>query len=268
MGGLGNQLFQIFCGISYVLSNKITFKIKANKQDESKTRPTYWNNIFYYLKPYLYDSINNVKMYKEPNFTYNIIPHSNTNFILSGYFQSYKYFETNYNDIIEIIKLEQQKQQIKEKYDKLLKNNTISIHFRIGDLKKGAGHGHVLNIQYYLNALNYLSQKIENIKEYDCIYFGEKQDDIDIKNIIEVIKKTFPKLTFVQCNYNIQDWEQLLLMSLCQHNILANSTFSWWGAYLNNNSEKIVIYPSRWFRPDMNLSTKDLFPVKWIKINI
>ena len=75
----------------------------------------------------------------------------------------------------------------------------------------------------------------------------------------------FPNLEILICDYNIEDWEQMLLMSLCQHNIIANSSFSWWGAYFNNN-EKIVCYPSIW-----NGSTNeidDLFPKNWNKIII
>ena len=79
-------------------------------------------------------------------------------------------------------------------------------------------------------------------------------------------KKAYPQLNFIQCNY-IQDWEQLLLMSLCNHNIIANSTFSWWGAYFNTNPGKIVCYPSVWFGSKcINNSTRDLFPENWIKI--
>ena len=57
------------------------------------------------------------------------------------------------------------------------------------------------------------------------------------------------------------------MISLCQNNIISNSTFSWWGAYFNENKEKIICYPSLWFRPDINNSTEDLFPEYWIKIN-
>lgn len=55
-------------------------------------------------------------------------------------------------------------------------------------------------------------------------------------------------------------------MSLCNHNIIANSTFSWWGAYFNINPEKIVCYPNVWFGSECNNSTQDLFPKNWVKI--
>ena len=81
---------------------------------------------------------------------------------------------------------------------------------------------------------------------------------------IEIIKK-ITNIEIIVCDYNIPDYEQLLLMSLCSHNIIANSTFSWWGAYFNKNSNKIVCYPSIWVGITDN--TSDLFPKAWTKIN-
>jgi hypothetical protein len=66
----------------------------------------------------------------------------------------------------------------------------------------------------------------------------------------------------------LADWEQLLLMSCCHHNIIANSTFSWWAAYFNSWKDKIVCYPSVWFGNIANHDTKDLCPEEWIKIQV
>jgi hypothetical protein len=73
-------------------------------------------------------------------------------------------------------------------------------------------------------------------------------------------------MKFIRVNPHLDDWEQMLLMSLCEHNIIANSTFSWWGAYLNSNVEKIVCYPDQWFSPKANKDTSDLFLEDWVKI--
>ena len=270
LGGLGNQLFQIFCGISYAIENKIPFKIIKTKRDKvspvdnKSLRPTYFNVFLSNLSKMTCDNINLIT-YNEPHFTYNKIPNINKDFKISGYFQSPKYFENNFESIIELIELDKHKTEIIEKYKEYFNDKKIiTLHFRIGDLKNNKGHGPVLKCEYYINALKIILEKDDT---WDAIlYFNEEEDNNIVENMINNIKKSYPQLNFIQCDTNIQDWEQLLLMSLCHHNIIANSSFSWWGAYLNSNQEKIVCYPSVWFGPKCNNSTRDLFPKNWIKV--
>lgn len=270
MGGLGNQLFQIFCGIAYSFENNVEFKIIRNKFDKVSPidniskRPTYWDNFLIDLSKMTCDNIN-IPIYKEPHFTYNKIPYINIDFKINGYFQSPKYFENYFKSIIELIELDKYKAKIKEKYKEYFNNNKIiSLHFRIGDLKNNKGHGPVLNTQYYRNALKIILEKDNTCDT--ILYFNEEQDNNTVENIIKDIKKSYSQLNFIQCSYDIPDWEQLLLMSLCNHNIIANSTFSWWGAYFNKNPGKIVCYPNVWFGPKCNNSTRDLFPENWVKV--
>ena len=143
------------------------------------------------------------------------------------------------------------------------------MHFRIGDYAIKPECHPVLDIKYYIYSLKKIFENKENIEEkYDILYFGEKCNDIQIKKNIEIVMKEYPKLNVIQCDYDIADWEQLLLMSLCDHNIIANSTFSWWGAYFNSNTniDKCVCYPSIWFGPAIHNDLKDLFPETWKKI--
>ncbi|ALH22915.1 Alpha-1,2-fucosyltransferase [Chrysochromulina ericina virus CeV-01B] len=268
-GGLGNQLFQIFSGISYALENNIEFKIIKPKSDyvspldNKSLRPTYWHNFLCNLSNYTCKNIN-ILTYNEPSFTYNKIPNINKNFKINGYFQSPKYFENYYKSIIELIGLDKQKTEIREKYKEYLNNKIISLHFRIGDYAKKPEYHLILDIQYYIDALKIILEKDNNCDT--VLYFNEKQDNNIVENMINNIKKSYPQLNFIQSSNSMQDWEQLLLMSLCKHNITANSSFSWWGAYFNSNKEKIVCYPSVWFGPKCNNSTKDLFPKNWIKV--
>jgi hypothetical protein len=82
------------------------------------------------------------------------------------------------------------------------------------------------------------------------------------------LKSKFEDIKFVNIDSTIPDWKQMLMMSCCHHNIIANSTFSWWGAYFNRNPDKIVCYPNKWFGPALaNKTTDDLFPPEWRKIS-
>ena len=269
MGGLGNQLFQIFSGISYAFENNINFKIirtkfdKVSPLDNKSLRPTYWHNFFINISKFTCDNINTLT-YNEPTFTYNKIPNINKDFKIHGYFQSPKYFQNYYNSIIELIGLDKQKAEIREKYKEYFSNKVMSLHFRIGDYTKKPDYHVILNTKYYIDALKFILEKDNTCDT--ILYFNEEQDNNTVENMINNIKKSYPQLNFIQCSYEIEDWEQLLLMSLCNHNILANSTFSWWGAYFNINPKKIVCYPSVWFGQKCNNSTRDLFPENWVKI--
>ena len=118
--------------------------------------------------------------------------------------------------------------------------------------------------------MNYIdsTNKVCEVLDYNILIFGECDDDKVINGRIRDFKHHFPNVNFIKCNYDIPDWEQMLLMSLCDHNIIANSSFSWWGAYFNKNPEKIVCYPSQWFGPTLRNDVSDLFPDGWNRINV
>ena len=276
MGGLGNQLFQIFTGIAYSLEYKIPFKININKPDNvspldnTSLRPTYWGNFFINLSNFTYNNNINLPIYREAvYFKYSKIPKIDQDFKLWGYYQSYKYFENQYESIIKVIELEKQKNNIYEKNKSLFIGNKkpVALHFRIGDYIKNQKVHPILDINYYIKSINLLKSKLKDFEDkYYFLIFGEINDNEKILNNVNRIKNNFNSIEIVVCNYNLVDYEQMLLMSLCEHNIIANSSFSWWGAYFNNNSGKIVCYPDVW--NGSTNDTEDLFPENWNKIMI
>ena len=278
-GGLGNQLFQLFTLMSYSMDFNLPFKLKRRKNDMvspgGSHRPTYWDNFLCNLSPYLDDDYIPEKRYTEPHFHFTQLPFLteevkvNLNMQLKGYFQSPKYFLHNLNKISHIIKLDEFKDKLYEKNKDLFKKDTISMHFRMGDFKKMTEHHTILRFSYYKKALKEII-KLTNKDDFLVLYCCEKEDEKKIDDYIRYIKKGFKRLKFKKMDLDMADWEQMLMMSLCNHNIIANSTFSWWGAFLNYNKDgnQKVIYPEKWFGDKLkHLNTNDLFPERWIKIS-
>ena len=264
MGGLGNQLFQIFTLISYCSiyrKNYQSFIYFENRQSNRIDRPYYWDNFLKSLKPLLRNTIHNIPILKEPTFNYTKIPIvNNDSFKLYGYFQSYKYFENEKENIFKMIKLKEQKEDIKIDCD-----NKVSLHFRMGDYKKLQQYHPILSINYYINAIDKLI-KDTNKNDWTIIYFYEKEDEVIVNDRINILKDKYKYIIFEPINEKYKDYEQMLIMSKCNHNIIANSSFSWWGAYFNENKNKNVYYPDVWFGEKIQKNTKDLFPSEWLKI--
>jgi len=268
MGGLGNQLFQIFATIAYSLDNRKRFIFEYNKRSgEPKYRQTtYWENFLKNLKPFTTQENIDCPVYKEKKFTYDVIPIIIQNFKLFGYFQSEKYFKSQYENIIKFIGLRKQQKKI------VIPEKCISLHFRIGDyvLPQFKDAHPLMTIEYYINALNKILEGIGGLSPpWNVLYFCQKKDNNTVEKKITILKEKFPQLTFIKASDEKEDWEQMLMMSCCEHNIIANSSFSWWGAYFNGNKDKIVCYPNVWFGPKLaDKDTSDLCPKNWKNITI
>lgn len=274
MGGLGNQLFQIFtimavalsCGKQYVFPYDDVTRVGLN-------RPTYWNNMLRELKPYTSTTLNTItfSMANETPFVYNstfvnaVCSHKK-HVYLKGYFQSYKYFEHFLKNILQILKLSVQKNIIIKLFDAQLRDKTVvSLHFRVGDYVNYPNMHPIMSKTYYANALTYLKTNAPQITH--VLMFYEKGDRGFLEPVINALKTEFSELCFMTPEHNIPDWSEMLLMSCCSHNIIANSTFSWWGAYLNETPNKIVCYPALWYGTDIHApALTDMFPPDWIKI--
>jgi hypothetical protein len=264
IGGLGNQLFQIFATISYALKHKqvfcFTYKTMTGK------RPMYWDNFLSTLKLFTNARmLTNVQIVDEPLY-YSVVPNNQHNIMLTGYFQNPAYFKENYKSICRMIRLDEQKEKIKEIMSDINFDNSISMHFRQGDYLLLPDHYKILTFDYYTKSLDHILKERRDNEAYQVLYFCEDGDLPAVIDIIKQLKEVYPRVEFIRAPSNLEDWQQLLIMSCCQHNIIANSTFSWWGAYFNSNFEKIVCSPAEWFGPKINIKMADLLPKEWTTI--
>lgn len=248
-GRLGNQLFQISNVLSFCKNNDLIPVFPQIKTFQHSIK--YSDNIFRKLNK---DMKKIRQIHQEKNYFYNEINiFVKSNIIFKGYYQSEKYF-LEHRDLIletfeptrEIIKY------ITDKYGEKLKSST-SIHVRQGDyLQLKTCYHNLLESDYYKNAL-------EKITEENILVFSD-----NIKKVKDNKIFTDSRMTFIENESEIVDF---YLMSMCQNNIIGNSTFSWWAAYLNTNKDKSIYYPEKWFGPQLShLNTIDLIPENWIEI--
>ena len=252
--GLGNQMFCIATALGLAYENNDTASFPELMYPPYDF---YGRTIFHRLNK---SPISVKNTYNEPPYTstiYHKIPYEE-NMSMRGHFQSYKYFEKNQEQIVDSFQLPKHIfSRIEKKHEHLLNDlsNKASMHIRRGDYLKLQGHYASLDSQYYDKALD-IAEKEE------IVVFS---DDIEwCKQNISLGKK---KIYFVEGEMDIVD---MYLMSRIPTNIIANSTFSWWAAYLNKNKDKKIIGPTQWFGPartkSNEIETRDLFPPSWIRI--
>jgi hypothetical protein len=258
----------IFATISYAMKKGIDFTLYSNDtRTIDNGNPAYYNTLLEKLKPKISSEIDyNLPLYQEPNFSYDPIPENiDVSFNIRGYFQSYKYFEENYDAIFELTGLKDKRTEVRKEYEYVYNKKCIAIHFRIGDYICLQANHNIMPIEYYENALKYLESKI-NLNEYNILYFCQLVDNERIIKYIETLNIN-RNYTFLKVPDQVDDWKQLLMISLCDHCIIANSTFSWWGSFIIDNPEKIICYPAIWFGPALkHNNTKDICPPEWTRI--
>lgn len=238
-GRLGNQLFQIAASVG--LAKLYSKKAKFGKWDYSIF---FKNPIDQSLNP---DEIKNI--FRERNFHYESIPNID-NLDIIGYFQSEKYFLHCKDLILYHFDF------IDSLYSSYIDHTkeTCSVHIRRGDYLSLSDYHPCLGLDYYNKSMDYM-RKLGVTKFY--IF----SDDIGwcVSNF-----SGLSDVEYIQGNTDIKD---MCLMSSCKNNIIANSSFSWWAAWLNKNKNKNVIAPKIWFGPaKKNVITNDLYCENWIKI--
>ncbi len=245
MGGLGNQMFQISKALSEGFENNIDVKFKKEAfiPMEGNQPSKYENNIFRNIKfedysdvPLQIDEVsweyrdNGVFYYKPVKYY--------------GYFQSSKNFKSQTEKIKTcFLPTEEFIEKIKNLYPKIFDKESVAIHVRRGDY---------LTVSEILPVIDktYIDECLRQIEEYSNIFIFSNDKEWCKENL----------------NYNnsvvvegLEDYEELWMMSLCNNNIMSNSSFSWWGSYLNENIDKQVYVPSIWFGPKGEKNYLDIY---------
>lgn len=172
-----------------------------------------------------------------------------------GFYQSEKYFARCSDKVRKTFRFNTAKLNTKsiEAARQMANQQCLSIHIRRGDYLNENGKYDTYSLDYYHQGLQYIEQRVGSCIPY--IF----SDDIDWCRA----NLPLPNAVYVDWNDGADSWQDMYLMSRCSHNIIANSTFSWWGAWLNPNAGKIVVAPKQW-TSDSNKS--DIIPSSWIKI--
>ena len=179
---------------------------------------------------------------------------------LSGYWQSYKYFEKYSDEIRSDFRFAVPMNSKNLEVANLMKESiSVSLHVRRGDYlinKKTLDKHGICSLDYYENAINLI------LSEFPTARIFTFSDDMNwVKSFL---MPKFKNIVIVDFNYGKESYNDMRLMSLCSHNIISNSTFSWWGAWLNKNPSKKVIVPKRWFADGTKCD--DLIPEDWIRM--
>ena len=288
-GGLGNQMFQYAAGrclsemhgvellldLSFLNQNPAgaytkrefeldVFNINAGIANERDVKQFYrysksklvreLQRRFPFLFPHLYIAETGISYHSQFN-------NYGKNTYLDGFWQSEKYFNLIRDILLKELTPKSNFNTEAEQLSKLMIScNSVSVHIRRGDYVSNKQilelHG-VLSLDYYKNAVKFIN------KQRPDKYFVFSDDIAWCKE--NLILEILAEVVYIEFNEPTPNYLELVLMSLCKHNIVANSSFSWWGAWLNSNENKITIAPKKWFAKN-KVSSQDLIPETWVKL--
>lgn len=277
MGGLGNQMFQYACGRALAEKNHtsleldISWFLDASRQYDLRR---------FHIQEYICHNENILKLkdsgrlYRIKNRLLNNLKivdekkvekegykfPSGINLYLRGYWQSEEYFSKIADALRKefVLKDDLSENSIRWEQKILETPNSVSVHIRRGDYitsKINRKIYRAIPIEYYYQCLSVLKEKYGNITVF---VFSN-----DIPWVKENLKLDV-SMYYVEGNDEEHGYEDMHLMSLCHHNIIANSTFSWWGGWLNRHVDKMVFSPLKWFNID-SYENENLLPNEWIK---
>lgn len=281
IGGLGNQMFQYAVGRSLAIANSCELKLDVSGFENYTLHNGYELDIFN-IKAGIANSkevsrlvskqsrlmrfvFRKLKIKKSTHFLEKSFTFDHNLFdakppvYLDGYWQSYKYFESIEPQLKQEFSLKNSISRLNLDISEQISSvNAVSVHIRRGDYVSNkhtnSVHG-LCSLDYYRAAIQTITERVENP------FFFIFSDDIAwIKDNLTTNSDT----VYVDHNSGKQSYNDMYLMSLCQHHIIANSSFSWWGAWLGANAKKIVIAPKQWFVNDT--VTNDLIPKSWLRL--
>ena len=267
IGGLGNQMFQYATAKAIALHNNTVLKLDTSAfkvYDLHDYGLHHFNlNAKEYKQPVkwvkkIQNKFQQRTYYNEDTFRYNskLFNINAEQLFLNGYFQSEHYFVKYREALLKDFKITSSiKKATKVMLEEIAKSDSVSIHIRRGDFLKHEIHN-TSKEDYYKKAMQLVESKIDKPTYY---LFS---DDM---NWVKSNFKTSYKTVYVDFNDANTSYEDMALMSNCKHNIIANSSFSWWSAWLNTNPNKIVVAPEQWFNGN-EYDYTDVVPNSWIKI--
>jgi hypothetical protein len=286
-GGLGNQMFQYAFGRQLSLIHSTVLKYDDGffqfNNDSTSTRREFELNVFntkitkasnQELSQFLNKSRIQKRLEQYFPFleTHRLIHEkfhpfdpsillAKNNTYLSGYWQSEKYFTGCRSELLQDFILKQPPgRSSKALEERCKKNNAVAIHIRRGDYvsrKANTEYHGVCSLEYYYKAIQLIGSKMQTPPE--LLVFSD-----DMPWVKEHFK---PGMEFYCAEENTgqQSVYDLYFMSLCRHNIVANSSFSWWGAWLNTHRDKIVVAPKQWYATD-TIDSSQIAPESWIRV--
>lgn len=292
-GGLGNQLFQYACARSLSHKNKSNLYLDPSRISRDPSPDTSLRN--YHLpkfrtkgivtsKPTLEDTTTRTRFrlfsllsYLSPETAARIcrvhkdqsplqfcpyvlkLPRNST---LFGYYQSEEYFRSIAEELRdELVLKEDPSTQNRKWKEKIGRQNSVGVHVRRGDY---TSKGWELPVEYYRSAI----KKITSLVDDAAIFFFSDNIEWVRSNVQRVTPPDLPEraVEYVECNDIHEATEDLRLMRSCRHNIISNSSFSWWGAWLNQNEKKIVLAPNYWIYDYVD--NLGIIPSRWHTIEI
>lgn len=278
IGGLGNQLFQYAAGRCLAWQHQTDLALDISGFDEYKLRnfdlgafgaryrfSTKDENSVYEQRGFIGKVRDRLlpmglrKVYREPHFHFHSrFFKSPSHIYLKGYWQSEKYFSPVAEQIREeLVMKPAYYKEVQTFATTIQQTPAVSVHIRRGDYTNPEvlrAHG-MLSPEYYIRAMQLIREK-----EPGAVFYFFSDD-------IQWVKENLPveNVVYVSGIHSRTHFEDFWLMSRCRHHIIANSSFSWWAAWLNNFSRKMVIAPEKWFN-EKKADTRDLIPNGWIKL--